>query len=219
MVKIMIADDHPLFIEGLTNLLQAQDFIEVVNAVNNGQRAVEEALKNKPDVILMDIGMPVLNGIEATRQIKKELPEVRIIILTSFEEEDNLFKAIKAGASGYLIKSLDGEELIRSLSDLQEGKNPFSAGLGDCILNKVKRDMSVYEAMSSGSREELTERQLDVIKLLVKGLTYNEIGEELFVSERTIKYHMEQIKKKLSLKTQAQVISYAKNYLLKRNDH
>lgn len=200
----MIADDHPLFVEGLINLLQAEDFINITAVVNNGKEAVKEAIDKKPDVILMDIGMPVLNGIEATRKIKKKFESVKVIILTSFEEEDSLFKAINAGASGYLLKSLDGDELIKSLSDIKEGKNPFSAGLEDSLLNKIQENNN-----NDIIKTELTKKQLDVIRLLVEGLTYKEIGEKLYVSERTIKYHMEKIKEKLSLKTQAQVIAYA----------
>jgi DNA-binding NarL/FixJ family response regulator len=208
LMRILIADDHPLFVEGLTNLLHSNDF-EIVGVVKDGGKAVESALKEKPDLILMDIGMPGVNGIEATRQIKNRLSELKIIILTSFEEEDSLIKAIKAGASGYLLKSLDGEELIKSLREIEEGKNPFSPGLGDYLLNKIRQVDDDYL-----KNNLLSDRQVDVIRLLCKGLTYQEIGDRLFLSERTIKYHMEQIKDKLALKTQAQVIAYAKDRLM-----
>lgn len=215
-MKIMIADDHPLFAEGLKNLIESQDF-NIVGVVNNGEMAVKTALAQKPDVIFMDIDMPIINGVEATRRIKNYLPRVKIIMLTSFEEEDSLFKAIKAGASGYLLKSLDGEELIKSLSDIKAGKNPFSAGLEDFILNKIQGNLDTDD-MSGEKKcnleEVLTERQIDVLKLVVKGLTYRETGEELFLSERTIKYHMEQIKDRLELKTQSQVIAFAKSNVL-----
>ena len=215
----MIADDHPLFAEGLKNLTESRD-LSVIGIVNDVEKAVETALIEKPEVIFMDIDMPIINGIEAIKKIKNELPEARIIMLTSFEEEDSLLKAVKAGASGYLLKSLDGEELIRSLLDIQNGKNPFSPGLGDYLLNEIQRSLSSKEEKNSEKEmsieniedeELLTDRQIDVIKMLVSGLTYKEIGEELFLSERTIKYHIEQIKKRLNFKTQAQIITYARN--------
>ncbi len=216
----MIADDHPLFAEGLKNLIDSQDF-NIVGIVKDGEEAVEKALSHKPDLIFMDIDMPIIDGIEATKRIKASLPGVKIIMLTSFEEDNSLFKAIKAGASGYLLKSLDAEELIRSLTDIKAGKNPFSAGLEDCLLNEIQDnldtdDMSGKKKQKCNNGELLTKRQIDVLKYIVKGLTYREIGKELFISERTIKYHIEQIKDRLELKTQSQVIAFAKdNVLLK----
>ncbi len=204
-MRVMIADDHPLFAEGLRNLLASNDF-ELVEIVRNGKKVIEEALKERPDVILMDIEMPIVNGIEATRQIKEKAPEIQIIILTSFEEEDSLFKAIKVGASGYLLKSLDGGELVQSLREIEQGKRPFSPGLEEYLLGEIRDTNKKVE-------NSLTERQLEVIKLLVKGFTYQEIGSQLFLSERTIKYHMEQIKERLALNSQAQVIAYARNKL------
>jgi len=205
-MKIMIADDHPLYAEGLRNLLYSNDF-EIVGIAKEGKEAVETAFEKKPDIILMDIEMPVISGIEATRRIKERLSEVKIIILTSFEEEDSLIKAIKAGASGYLLKSVDGEELINSLREIEKGKNPFSPGLEDFLLNEIR------QTSTKNRVAPLSERQEDVVRLLSKGLTYQEIAARLYLSESTIKYHMEQIKEKLKLKTQAQVIAYAKDTL------
>lgn len=219
IVKIMIADDHPLFADGLKNLLEVEDF-EITGIVKDGEKAVEMALEKRPDVILMDIQMPDVDGIEATEKIKKEVPKTRILILTSFEEEDNLFKAIKAGASGYLLKSLDGEELVESLKEIEKGKNPFSPGLEDSLLDEFRKSEQRAGKNKESNKEndktkedvELTERQLEVIKLVGEGLTYQEVADELYLSERTIKYHMEQIKKKLFLKNKAEVIAYAKSY-------
>ncbi|MFW5991685.1 MAG: response regulator [Halanaerobiaceae bacterium] len=233
-MRIMIADDHPLFAEGLRNLLRSNEF-EIVEIVKDGENAIETACREKPDVILMDIGMPVINGIEATCRIKEKLNEVKIIILTSFEEEESLIRAVKAGASGYLLKSLDGKELIEGLRELEKGKNPFSPGLEDFLLNTIRQTDPIngddnknhknnngeefdnknkqYEKLKCEPEEIFSDRQLQVIRLLVKGFTYQEIGDRLFLSERTIKYHMEQIKKKLDLKTQAQVIACARDML------
>lgn len=206
-MKVMIADDHPLYIEALENLLRA-DF-EIVSKVDNGSKAITEAHEKHPDVILMDINMPVLNGIEATRRILSELPNIKIIILTSFEERESLFRAIKAGASGYLLKNLDGKEIIEGLKELEKGKNPFAPGLEACILQEFQHN---YPKDINGANEladKLSDRQIEVLELVSQGLTYREIGQRLFLSERTIKYHMEKIKEGLNLKTQEQIIAFA----------
>jgi two-component system NarL family response regulator len=203
----MIADDHPLYAEALENLLRT-DF-EIISKVENGSRAVEEAIEKRPDVILMDINMPILNGIEATRKIMSELPDIKIIILTSFEERESLFRAIKAGASGYLLKNLDGQEIIEGLMELEKGKNPFAPGMEAFLLQEFQYN---YKEEGQGIDElsnKLNDRQLEVLALVAQGLTYREIGRKLFLSERTIKYHMEKIKESLNLKTQEQVIALA----------
>ncbi len=207
----MIADDHPLYAEGLKNLLTSNNF-EVGNVVNNGKKAVETALREKPDVVFMDIEMPVLSGIEATRRIKEKLAETKIIILTSFEEGNSLIKAVKAGASGYLLKSLDGEELLRGLTELDKGKNPFSAGLEKFLLDEI-REKEKYEEKAEDVSHILSDTQVEIVKLLIKGYTYQQIGNEIFLSERTIKYHIVQIKEKTGLKTQSQLIAYGKEKL------
>ncbi len=124
-MRILIADDHPLYAEGLRNFLNSKDF-EIVGTATDGKTAVELALKEKPDIILMDIAMPVINGIEAIRIIKEKLNDVKIIVLTSFEERDSLINAIRAGALGYLLKTINGEELVRNLKEVKRGNKPYS---------------------------------------------------------------------------------------------
>ncbi|MFP4661797.1 MAG: response regulator [Halanaerobiales bacterium] len=211
-MKIMIADDHPLYAEGLKNLFTSNNF-EICDIVNDGEKAVETAFIQRPDIIFMDIEMPGLNGIEATKRIKEKLAKTSVIMLTSFEEDDSLIKAIKAGASGYLLKSLDGEELINSLRDFEKGKNPFAPGLEEFLLDRIRQTDNDRQSKTD-TDDDLSETQIDVLKYLVKGLTYQEIGEELFLSKRTIKYHMDEIKRKTGLKTQAQVIAYARENIV-----
>lgn len=208
IMRIMIADDHPLYVEALENLLR-NDF-EIVSTVTDGSQAITAAREKMPDVILMDINMPVLNGIEATRQISTEMPEIKIIILTSFEEEESLFRAIQAGAAGYLLKSLGGDDIIAGLMELSKGKNPFSPGLEQCILREFQRS---YRPRGEGTvplADRLTDRQLEIIELLLQGLTYREIGETIFISERTVKYHVSKIKEALDVHTQEQLIARAR---------
>ena len=167
-MKVMIADDHPLYVEALENLLRS-DF-EIVSTVDNGSKAVTEAHQKHPDVILMDINMPVLNGIEATRKILFELPEIKIIMLTCFEEKESLFRAVKAGASGYLLKNLDGKEIIEGLRELEKGRNPFAPGFEACILQEFQQQ-SPKDTSSNELADQLSDRQIEVLALVAQGLT------------------------------------------------
>ena len=170
----MIADDHPLYVEALENLLK-NDFA-IVSKVDNGSKAVTEALIQKPDVILMDINMPVMNGIDATRKILSDLPDIKIIILTCFEERESLFRAIKAGAVGYLLKNLHGKTIINGLLELENGKNPFAPDLEACILQEFQHS---YTEKMEGDNElagMLSDRQIEVLELVAQGFTYREIG-------------------------------------------
>lgn len=204
-MKILIVDDHPVYAEGLRNLLRSRDYLDV-EVANDGESAVAKAAAWKPEVVLMDIGMPGMDGIEATRLIKRGDGEVKIIILTSLGDGDSLIEAVKAGASGYLVKSLDGDELIECFESLRGGKNPFSAGLGDMLLDEVRRSAA---APAPDRREErLGARGRTILGLLAEGLSYKEIGARLSLSERTIKYHIEQVKKALGLASKAQLVEY-----------
>ncbi len=204
-MRIMIADDHPLYVEGLKNLLR--DDFEIVSIVSTGLAAIPEARICKPDVILMDINMPVLDGIAATREIAAEQPGIKILMLTSFEETDTLFRAIRAGAVGYLLKNLEDTEIISGLLELQKGRNPFSPGLENKILQEFRVQNS--NSQPNPSRDLLNERQIEVLDLVAQGLEYVEVGKRLFISERTVKYHMANIKEILQLSNHAQVVAWA----------
>ncbi|HHT47727.1 MAG TPA: response regulator transcription factor [Firmicutes bacterium] len=211
--KIMLVDDHPLFLEGLQYLLETYG-IKVVGTAGNGREALEKARALKPDVILMDVLMPGGDGLEATRRIKAERPEVKIIMLTASEEDENLFEAIKAGASGYLLKSLKARELVDMLNNLEEGAAPLSSGLAARLLqefrnNNTSAGMVVRDKLKDTKEAQLTKRQLEVLELVTKGKTYKEIGKVLGLSERTVKYHMERLLVILHLENRAQVIAYA----------
>jgi DNA-binding NarL/FixJ family response regulator len=214
-MKILIADDHPIYAEGLRNLLLTWNYSDVVIA-RNGVEAVALAMETLPDVILMDISMPQMDGIKATAEIKSRLRDVKIIMLTSLAEEEHLFRAIKAGASGYLIKTLDGETLVRCLSDLNEGRNPFSAGLEESLLSEFKRGYDAGGNSRDSTGRKLSARQLEVLGLLSRRLSYKEIGKELFISERTVKFHIERIKALLDLKTKEELIEFAQERGTKR---
>lgn len=216
-MKVLLVDDNRLMLEGLQNLLEAHD-IEVVGTAADGQASVDLVRKLKPDVILMDIRMPRCDGLSATRLIKAEMPDAKIIILTTSAEDDDLFEAVKSGACGYLVKSMDSNELVEALDQACQGTPPFSPGLAAKLLNEFARLNNSAGSISSNSisetgdeafRGELNPRQIEVLTLLADGLSYKEIGARLFLSPRTIKYHMTEIMDRLHLENRAQVLAYA----------
>jgi DNA-binding NarL/FixJ family response regulator len=217
-MRVLLVDDNRLLIEGLSNLLAAHG-IEVAGMAKDGLEGIALARSLKPDLILMDIRMPHCNGLEATRRIKAQQPELKIVMLTTSAEDDDLFESIKSGACGYLIKSMSGEAFIEALHGLEEGIPPFSPGLAAKLLGEFAR-LSAGETRRSGDAETrrssdgemqelLTERQSEVLQLVAAGLTYKEIGLKLALSERTVRYHMSEIMERLHLEHRAQVIAYA----------
>jgi DNA-binding NarL/FixJ family response regulator len=217
-MRVLLVDDHRLVIEGLTNLLAAHG-IEVVATAADGLEALERAREHRPDLILMDIRMPRCEGLAATRLIKAEMPAARIVMLTTSAEDDDLFEAVKSGASGYLLKSMGGEAFIESLAGIEQGIPPFSPGIAARILAEFARQAAhpvegpvhpqLAEPTGRGDRGELTERQGEVLRLVAGGLTYKEVGARLGLSERTVRYHMAEIMDRLHLVHRSQVIAYA----------
>jgi len=206
-MKVLLADDHPLFLDGLEDLLVAHGF-EVQGVARDGLEAVEKARALHPEVVLMDICMPRLNGLAALRAIKADQPEVQVIMLTASEGDDDLFEAIKSGASGYLLKSQSAEELLALMRGVNRGEAAFSPGLAARILLEFGRQAS---ALEEGHRTAgLSEREREVLTLVAQGLKYKEVAAKLFLSERTIKYHMGRILERLHLKNRAQVVEYAR---------
>ncbi len=209
-MKVMLVDDHPLFMEGLQYLLGTYG-INVIGTAKNGIEALKKACCFKPDIILMDIKMPGCNGLDALKLIKVKMPKVKIVILTTSEEDNDLFDAIKFGASGYLLKNMNARELVDMLSALEKNEVPLSLGLTKRLLeefrNKEKRsDQNISSDCHEG---QLTKRQLEVLEMIAKGITYKEVGETLGLTERTVKYHMSRILELLHLENRAQVIAYA----------
>ena len=238
-MRVLLADDHTLLVEGLRNLLEAHD-IEVVGAAGNGQEAADLARRLLPDVILMDIRMPVCDGLCATRLIKSELPQIKIIVLTTSADEQDLFEAVKSGAGGYLLKSMDADSLVEALHDAQQDVPPFAPGLAGKLLGEFARS-SESGAETDGSDERRTEpppsrpeapagpsptaqepdepltpRQAEVLALVAQGLSYKEVGERVYLSPRTVKYHMAEIMRKLHLQNRAQVLAHASLLLAER---
>ncbi len=206
-MKVLLADDHPLFLDGLEDLLVSNGF-EVAGTARDGLEAIEKARALRPDAILMDIRMPRLDGLAAVRAVKAELPEVKIIMLTISEADDDLFEAIKSGASGYLLKSQSADELLGLVREMERGEVAFSPGLAARLLQEFGRQASeLGEKRRTGG---LSDREREVLALIAQGLKYKQVAAKLFLSERTIKYHMGQILERLHLKNRAEVIEYAR---------
>ncbi len=206
-MRVLIADDHALFRDGLASLLKAWR-MEVLGQASDGLEALEQARRLRPDLILMDIKMPGCNGLEATRLIKAEMPEIKIVMVTVSDEEEDLFEAIKSGAQGYVLKHMPGEEFGRVLTDIAAGEAPLSRGLASKILAEFAR-LAREPVPKGADKEELSTREQDVLQLVANGATNKEIAAQLFISESTVNYHMKNILAKLHLRNRAQAVAYA----------
>jgi len=208
-MRVVIADDHPLFRDGLRSLLEARG-IDVLGEARNGREAVDQAKRLGPDVVLMDLARPEVNGLAATRLISAELPSVKVVILTASEDDANLFEAIKSGAQGYLFKNLDSGEFFRLLDGVAHGDPALTPGLARKLLGEFARPAPASHADAAEPMVALTERELEVLDLLVQGVTSNrELAERLVVTENTVKYHLRNILDKLHVQNRAQVVGYA----------
>lgn len=206
-MRVLLADDHPLFRDGLATLLRARG-MDVVGEASNGVEAVEKARALKPDLILMDVNMPQMTGLEATRIVKTERPETKIVILTVSDDDENLFEAIKSGAQGYLLKSLQSQAFFDLLNGVAQGEAPISRGLATKILGEFARHLQQDEAQAA-NKEDLTDREKEVLRLVAEGATNRDIAGRLNVTENTVKYHLKNILEKLHLRNRAQAVAYA----------
>ncbi|HKJ78468.1 MAG TPA: response regulator transcription factor [Prolixibacteraceae bacterium] len=203
--KVLIADDHQLFREGLANLLSSAPDIEVIAEAEDGKEATEKAKQLKPDVLLIDIGMPHMNGIEATRILKKEMPELKIIAVSMHSDRQFVKGILEAGADGYLLKNCTYRQLIDAIQSVNLGKKYLSDDITEMII-KGYLDPSETEAETY---TELSEREMEILKLYAEGKSTREISEKLFISVKTVGTHKQHILEKLGLKTNADMVKYA----------
>lgn len=214
-LKILLVDDHPIFLEGLKNLLLAHG-MKVIDTASSGEEAMEKVSRFLPDVVLMDIMMKPLSGLQTTRLIKASYSDIKIIMLTASETQDDLFEAVKSGASGYLLKSLDAKDLVNMLTQYEQGDIPVSPGLAARMLEEFKKNDAGYLPLDSSSGLEVEEsigrlspKQKNVLILVAKGMKYKDIALTLGITERTVKYYMEMILSKLHLENRNQAVRYA----------
>lgn len=211
-MRYMLVDDHPLFIDGLKYLMQTYGF-DVTCLAHSGKEAIKMARLKDPDIILMDIRMSGIDGIDTLKIIKSEMPQIKIIMLTSSESDEDLFRAIKYGANGYLLKSTNAKSLVTFLKNAEKGEISITPAIAMQILHEI-RDIVHSEEKSALTSQEtnpvtLTKRQIEILEMVAKGNTYKEIAAALHLSERTIKYHMENIIDTLQLENRSQAITYA----------
>ncbi|MGD2156234.1 MAG: response regulator transcription factor [Anaerolineales bacterium] len=208
MLRILLVDDHVLFRKGVSALLSRRQSIKVVGEAGDGIEAIKAAREILPDIILMDIEMPKCDGLEATRRIKREMPHVKIVMLTVSDDDQSLFEAIKSGAQGYLLKDLEPYQLYDLLESVSQGEAPLSGVVAAKILKEFSRPTS-QSTEENGIAEKLTAREIDILQLVVEGMTNKEIASSLTISENTVKIHLRNILDKLHLQNRIQAAVYA----------
>ncbi|MEM7343933.1 MAG: response regulator transcription factor [Chloroflexota bacterium] len=203
-INIIITDDHEVVRAGLRAFISTEADIEMVGEASNGQEAIELVQKLKPDVILMDIVMPGMGGIEAIRQITETNPKARIVALTSFSDDDKVFPAIKAGALGYVLKDTAPDKLLQAIRHVYRGESSLDPTIAIKLIREFNRPTE-----QTGSSETLTEREVEVLKLVAQGLSNQEIAETLVITEKTVRNHVVSILGKLHLANRTQAALYA----------
>jgi DNA-binding NarL/FixJ family response regulator len=210
MHTLLIADDHALFREGLRGIVERWNDFQLIGEAENGLRALELARELLPDIVLMDINMPEFDGLQATTQIAREIPAVKIVVLTASEEEDDLFKAIKAGARGYVLKDMPSSQLHSMLQGVLQGEVPISGVMAAKMIEEFNRPwQDNAPGLAAAGIEALTEREQQVLDHVAQGLTNQEIGLQLHLTENTIKKYLHNIMEKLHLNNRVEAALYA----------
>ena len=203
-MRILVVDDHSLVRDGITSMLEAAGYT-VVGQSGDGESAVSDALRHHPDVVLMDIAMPKMSGIEALRLIREAAPDIKVVILTISEDENTLIDAIQLGASGYMLKSSSGDEFLRCLKSLEDGELALNRSTATHLIQSL---MEVRSGVKN-QRPPLTERECEILQLVADGYSNKVIGQRLSVSENTVKYHIKKILQKLNAQNRTEAVAYA----------
>jgi DNA-binding NarL/FixJ family response regulator len=207
-IRVLLADDHSLFRKGIASLLSAERDFQVVGETANGREAFEKARELNPDIIIMDLLMPEMDGLEATRRIKAEMPQARIVILTVDEEDHNLFEAVKSGAQGYLLKKIDPPALFETIRSVIRGEASISRTMASKLMGEFSRQAR-GAASPEGRGPEPSQRETEVLELVSRGKSNKEIAVALSVAENTVKNHLKNILKRLHLENRVQAATYA----------
>ncbi len=205
MIRILIADDHALFRQGLKSLLEAEPDFKVMGEAKDGREALRHALEAHPDIILMDIQMPGLDGVQATQEILREWPQAKVIMLTMYRQDSYVFEAVKAGARGYMLKDADAKELLTAIRQVHQGEVLLDAELAEQII----QDFKSKQESAPKAHAELSEREVQILRLVAQGYTNLEIASELSLSEKTVRNRLSDIFQKLHLNNRTQAALYA----------
>lgn len=205
-IKVLLVDDHPLVLDGINARLEGEDSVTVIGMANDGKQALEQAEILQPDVVLMDISMPVMNGFEAAEQFRQQQPGVKVLILSMHDDREYIVKLIKCGAAGYVLKDVSSSELMSAIETVYRGGTYFSAGASQSLFSEMD-PTAVLEP--EAEPEPLTSREKDVLKLLAEGNSNKEIARTLDISVRTVETHRQNIKSKLDIHTAAGLARYA----------
>jgi len=204
-IRVLLVDDQALFREGLETLLSVYEDIQVVGQASNGQEGVEVAASVRPDVVLMDVRMPILNGVGATRRLKKALPQCRTIVLTTFDDDEYVFDALRAGAVGYLLKDVDSAQLVEAIRATARGESILQPSVAAKVITEFTRVSSMVPAAQMEQLiEPLSERESEILALIATGASNKEIADRLFIAEGTVKNHVTHILGKLGVRDRTQ---------------
>jgi DNA-binding NarL/FixJ family response regulator len=209
MVKVLIVDDQHLMREGLATILQLDANMDVIGTARNGREAYEAVKQYRPDVVLMDIRMPVVDGVEGTRLIKEEFPDTKVLILTTFNDNEFILQALDNGASGYILKEMPSEMIISAISAVYAGGVVLQPAISAQIITELKKTKRFGSSEQRDVLDKLTEREIGVIKLIGVGNSNKEIATALFISEGTVKIHVSNIISKMNFRDRTQVAIYA----------
>lgn len=207
-MRILVVDDHSLFRDGLVSLLKAAGY-EIAGEAGNGEDAVREALRLNPDLMLLDMHMPVMGGLDALKKLQEEAPQIRVVMLTVSDKEEDLIAAIESGARGYLLKNLDSRTFITHLRRLEAGDVAVSSEMTSRLLSHIARRAREEEHTSRGTGIDLSAREVELLKLLAHGLSNKAIAQRLSISENTVKYHIKHILQKMHLSNRAEAAAFA----------
>lgn len=208
-IRVVICDDHALFRRGLRMVLESEEDLAVVGEADDGEESIRIVDELRPDVVLMDVRMPRIGGIEATRSITEVLPATKVLMLTVSEDEDDLFDAIRAGAAGYLLKEISVDEVAGAIRCVVSGQSLISPSMAAKLLVEFRSMAKRVDERQSMPLPRLTERELEVLRLVAQGLSNREIAGELYISENTVKNHVRNILEKLHLHSRMEAVVYA----------
>ncbi|MDA0244253.1 MAG: response regulator transcription factor [Chloroflexi bacterium] len=213
-IRVLIVDDQSLFREGLGTLLSVWEDLEVVGEAGNGREAIAQAVLLQPDVVLMDLRMPILDGVAATRHLQEECPSARVIVLTTFDDDEHIFEGLRAGAVGYLLKDVASEKLVEAIRATYNGESFLQPSVAAKVIAQLTRGTGPNAAVPLPLEEPLSERELEILSLICTGASNKEIAAKLFITEGTVKNHVTNILGKLGVRDRTQAVVKARELRL-----